>query len=152
MKARWPSWPALKPKVSAARAMYHRLCPGEIVVLVRHALIRWQYRLFYRSIPRAYCGPPIRMILADASCPDLYRDLSPFCRAGRAVQNSPYAAVEISSSDSTTVAELIDLTYGARPAIHGVCQPRYRAPPLRLSRLFIFRPIWWSNIAMPLRA
>jgi len=36
-----------------------------------------------------------------------------FAAPGVAVQNSPYAAVEMSSSDSTTIAGFIDLNYGA---------------------------------------
>ena len=36
-----------------------------------------------------------------------------FAAPGVAVQNSPYAAVQMSSSDSMTVAGFIDLTYGA---------------------------------------
>src|SRR5580765_2570357 len=36
-----------------------------------------------------------------------------FAAPGAAVQNSPYAAVQVSSSDSMTVAGFIDLTYGA---------------------------------------
>ena len=36
-----------------------------------------------------------------------------FASPGSAVQNSPYAAIQVSSSDSMTVAGFVDLTYGA---------------------------------------
>jgi hypothetical protein len=51
--------------------------------------------------------------LGDSSRPTFTVTYRHFAAPGAAVQNSPYAAVQVSSSDSMTVAGFIDLTYGA---------------------------------------
>ena len=51
--------------------------------------------------------------LGNASRPTFTVTYRHFAAPGAAVQNSPYAAVQVSSSDSMTVAGFIDLTYGA---------------------------------------
>src|SRR5262245_40368732 len=49
----------------------------------------------------------------DSSRPTFTVTYRHFAAPGAAVQNSPYSAVEMSSSDSMTVAGFIDLAYGA---------------------------------------
>ena len=49
----------------------------------------------------------------DSSRPTFTVTYRHFAAPGAAVQNSPYAAIAMSSSDSMTVAGFIDLTYGA---------------------------------------
>jgi len=49
----------------------------------------------------------------DSSRPTFTVTYRHFAAPGAAVQNSPYAAISMSSSDSMTVAGFIDLTYGA---------------------------------------
>src|SRR6476661_6089065 len=51
--------------------------------------------------------------IGDSSRPTFTVTYRHFAAPGVAVQNSPYAAIEMSSSDSTTIAGFIDLTYGA---------------------------------------
>src|ERR1051326_1542913 len=51
--------------------------------------------------------------IGDSSRPTFTVTYRHFASPGTAVQNSPYAAVTMSSSDSTTVAGFIDLNYGA---------------------------------------
>ncbi|HET8891116.1 MAG TPA: carboxypeptidase-like regulatory domain-containing protein [Candidatus Angelobacter sp.] len=51
--------------------------------------------------------------IGDSSRPTFTVTYRHFAAPGVAVQNSPYAAIEMSSSDSTTVAGFIDLSYGA---------------------------------------
>jgi hypothetical protein len=51
--------------------------------------------------------------IGDSSRPTFTVTYRHFAAPNVAVQNSPYAAVEMSSSDSTTIAGFIDLNYGA---------------------------------------
>ncbi|HEV8491522.1 MAG TPA: carboxypeptidase-like regulatory domain-containing protein [Candidatus Angelobacter sp.] len=51
--------------------------------------------------------------IGDSSRPTFTVTYRHFATPGVAVQNSPYAAIEMSSSDSTTIAGFIDLNYGA---------------------------------------
>ncbi|HEY2116777.1 MAG TPA: carboxypeptidase-like regulatory domain-containing protein [Candidatus Angelobacter sp.] len=51
--------------------------------------------------------------IGDSSRPTFTVTYRHFAAPGAAVQNSPYAAIEMSSSDSTTIAGFIDLNYGA---------------------------------------
>jgi hypothetical protein len=51
--------------------------------------------------------------IGDSSRPTFTVTYRHFAAPGVAVQNSPYAAIEMSSSDSTTIAGFIDLNYGA---------------------------------------
>src|SRR4029077_9026243 len=51
--------------------------------------------------------------IGDTSRPTFTVTYRHFAAPGTAVQNSPYAAVTMSSSDSTTIAGFIDLSYGA---------------------------------------
>ena len=51
--------------------------------------------------------------IGDSSRPTFTVTYRHFAVPGVAVQNSPYAAIEMSSSDSTTIAGFIDLNYGA---------------------------------------
>ena len=51
--------------------------------------------------------------LGDSSRPTFTITYRHFAAPGTAAQNSPYAAVTMSSSDSTTIAGFIDLSYGA---------------------------------------
>jgi hypothetical protein len=51
--------------------------------------------------------------IGDSSRPIFTVTYRHFAAPGVAVQNSPYAAIEMSSSDSTTIAGFIDLNYGA---------------------------------------
>lgn len=51
--------------------------------------------------------------IGDSSRPTFTVTYRHFAAPGAAVQNSPYAAVTMSSSDSTTIAGFIDLNYGA---------------------------------------
>jgi hypothetical protein len=51
--------------------------------------------------------------VGDSSRPTFTVTYRHFAAPGVAVQNSPYAAIEMSSSDSTTIAGFIDLNYGA---------------------------------------
>jgi hypothetical protein len=51
--------------------------------------------------------------IGDSSRPTFTVTYRHFAAPGVAVQNSPYAAIEMSSSDTTTIAGFIDLNYGA---------------------------------------
>jgi len=51
--------------------------------------------------------------IGDSSRPTFTVTYRHFAAPGVAVQNSPYAAIEMSSSDSATIAGFIDLNYGA---------------------------------------
>ena len=72
-----------------------------------------------------------------------------FAVPGATVENSPYSAVDINSSDKMSVAGIVDLQYGADLQSLGVCPAGHRCPSSRRGSDCICRPIWWWNIATP---